>query len=576
MILKSFQPYFISILFVLLLHSCEKKQTTISKKNNSWKRSKVERKLIDSLSDIGDSYVKKTDLDSAYYFYYRSKIEATLKKDTSRIIYANINLVTLHLKQTDYYEAENTLVQTIPLLKSKPDHYYNFSLYNTLGCIYMSSSNFKSALDNFNKARLCKNINLYDKNMLQLNIAWTYMLFNKHNEAICILEKLILQKSIKKDPFYAMIIDNLGYSYFKIGVPKALYYLKKSYKLRSNVKHNELIGSYLHLGEYYQNINQKKSNEFALLGYKISSKIKSVDDRILFLKLLIKNSSSLDSKKYALKYLQLNDSITIVRQNAKNQFAKIKYDFKEFKKENEVLKAQKALQLEQEKNKNIIICFSAFIAITTIVSLLFFFIKKNKKVKIRASYETETRIAKKLHDELANDVYHTMAFSETQDLSNEQNKEAMLSNLEAIYNRIRNISKENSSIDTNEKYLNNLKEMISGFSTNSINIIIQGIEIIKWESIEKHKKIAIYRVLQELLVNMKKHSQCTIAIITFKKMKNGILITYSDNGIGTNLDNYKSKNGLQNVENRIYTVNGNIVFDSKINKGFKANFSVPI
>jgi hypothetical protein len=40
-----------------------------------------------------------------------------------------------------------------------------------------------------------------------------------------------------------------------------------------------------------------------------------------------------------LQYLHINDSIKKVRQQAKNQFAKIKYDFKE-KDENIELKAQ--------------------------------------------------------------------------------------------------------------------------------------------------------------------------------------------------------------------------------------------
>ena len=50
---------------------------------------------------------------------------------------------------------------------------------------------------------------------------------------------------------------------------------------------------------------------------------------------------------------------------------------------------------------------------------LYYYLKnRNKKEKAEAVYQSETRISKKLHDELANDVYQTMAFVETQDLQN--------------------------------------------------------------------------------------------------------------------------------------------------------------
>jgi signal transduction histidine kinase len=102
------------------------------------------------------------------------------------------------------------------------------------------------------------------------------------------------------------------------------------------------------------------------------------------------------------------------------------------------------------------------------------------------------------------------------------------------------------------------------------------LEIVNWDALETNKKIIIYRVLQELLVNMKKHSQCSLAVITFKKNENKLQIDYSDNGIGAAFDKINSKNGLQNVENRILAIKGSITFDTKPEKGFKTSFKIPI
>jgi signal transduction histidine kinase len=195
---------------------------------------------------------------------------------------------------------------------------------------------------------------------------------------------------------------------------------------------------------------------------------------------------------------------------------------------------------------------------------------------VKISYTTEIRISKKLHDELANDVYQTMAFAETQDLSTAQNKEILLTSLDTIYSRTRNISRENSTIEAGALFETSLKEMMSGFHTNEINILTNGMDTIQWNAINSTKKITLYRVLQELLVNMKKHSQCSLVVLTFKKNENKLQVDYTDNGIGATLEELTSKNGLQNVENRIHAIKGTLNFDSKSNKGFRVRFIFPI
>ncbi len=177
---------------------------------------------------------------------------------------------------------------------------------------------------------------------------------------------------------------------------------------------------------------------------------------------------------------------------------------------------------------------------------------------------------------MANDVYHTMAFAETQDLSSNSNKEKLLNNLDTIYTRTRNISKENSAIDTENLFVPNLKEMMLGFNTEKVNVLTNGIDNINWKKIATFKKTTTYRVLQELLVNMKKHSNCSLVVLSFKENENQLEINYTDNGIGVTDEQLISKNGLHNVENRIHAINGNITFDNKSNNGFKVNISFPI
>jgi hypothetical protein len=294
------------------------------------------------------------------------------------------------------------------------------------------------------------------------------------------------------------------------------------------------------------------------------------------LELLIRNSTRNEAKEYSLQYLHINDSIKKVRQQAKNQFAKIKYDFKKEKDENIELKAQKLIQLQEQKNKNLLLYFITTIAFGVALFIYYFLSVKNKREKIKTSYDTEVRIAKKLHDELANDVYQTMAFVETQDLSSSHNKETLLDNLDTIYSRTRNISKENSTIAMGPDFLPNLKEMISGFNTNSVNILIYEVDTINWLAMADIKKITVYRILQELLINMKKHSKSSLVVLSFKTYETNLYVKYTDNGIGAAIEKLNSKNGLQNVENRILAIKGTITFDTKSGKGFKSSIIFPI
>ncbi|MDQ6472344.1 hypothetical protein RB619_16980 [Flavobacterium sp. LHD-80] len=294
---------------------------------------------------------------------------------------------------------------------------------------------------------------------------------------------------------------------------------------------------------------------------------------------LIEADNPENSKKHWKNYIKKADSLTISRKRAKNQFADVIYSSKKDREENLELKTQKAekeLQLERQKNRNIILYISILFILSALLFLFFRLARKGKKEKNEAIYKSETRISKKLDAELANDLYQTLTLVKNGDLEQNENKEQLLNNLENIYSKTRNISKENSFILTDENYISELKEMISGYKTDKVNILMQGFDAVRWNEIDKNKKIILYRVLQEVFLNMKKHSEATLVSTIFKINKKNIIVTYADNGIGTRNHNFILKNGLQNVESRIKTINGTITFDKNSDNGFKLSFTFPI
>ncbi|HEY6143993.1 MAG TPA: ATP-binding protein [Flavobacterium sp.] len=569
---KSYFLVFILLAIFIALQSCEKKsEKKLNKKSNLTE--------INRLIEKGEIAFQNGKYDSSYYFFNKAKSLCDVKKDTAKIIYSILNLAAIEQRHADYTSSEITLLKALPFLKNNPKPNHHWGVYTTLGHNYLQTFDYKLALY-YDLLALNLKTDQSRKISIKNNIALVYMELHDYQKALKILLPLISQKKkINDSETYAIILDNLGYSYYKTGNPKGIDYMNQSLRIREQNKYEwGIVGSSIHLSEYYEKRNPNLALAYALRAYEKATIINNTDDRLESLKFVIKNSIGNQSKIYSEKYIFINDSIRKVRQKAKNQFAKTKYDSKQDKVENQRLKNQKAetaLELEKQKNRNLILSFLIIISGLSIVFIYSFLKAVNKKEKIKASYETETRIAKKLHDELANDVYHAMAFTETQDLSSNQNKEILLTNLDNIYTRTRNISKENSYINTGTRYVEGLKEMMSGFNTLTATILVNGMDSIDWKDLEGNKKIIIYRVIQELLVNMKKHSQCSLAIITFKKNENKLQIDYHDNGIGATFDKINSKNGLQNVENRILSLNGTITFDTKSNRGFQTSFTIP-
>ncbi|MDI1315783.1 tetratricopeptide repeat-containing sensor histidine kinase [Flavobacterium sp.] len=462
---------------------------------------------------------------------------------------------------SDFSGSESTATEAY---KNAEGPLYLPYIYNALALVYKEQYNYDEALKYYNKS-YNKSLSNSEKCTIRNNIAVVYLAKKEFNTAIKILYKNIENDSLKKDKtIYAKSLDNLGYALLKTKNSKGFDCLKQSERLRDSLNNDfEKIPSYIHLSEFYQENNQKLAFDFAQKAYQAATRINSPDDRIEALKFCIINAEPINIKALAVHQMQLSDSINRVRSSAKNQFAKIKYDSSKAIKEKE--------NTEKEKQQ---VSF-LFIGIILILLLIIFLVRFFNRRKFKNSvYTTETRIAKKIHDELANDVFKAMNYAENQDLQNPDKKEILLQNLDDLYTRTRNISQTNSEIETGEEYKDFLIQLLNSFSNENVNVIINNSSSIDWLKLKKEIKIAVYRVLQELMVNMKKHSESSVVIISFEHDTKSIQIKYSDNGKGiVQLENHKK--GLHNAENRIHAIKGTITFETESGKGFKTKIIIP-
>jgi signal transduction histidine kinase/tetratricopeptide (TPR) repeat protein len=562
-------PFFCFIILLILLSCKEATTSSLHKKTVSEEGYNLREKGISNLEN--------KNFNSAFYYFNKSKIAFEFTKDSTNITYNLTQMATIQQINGDYYGSKETLTEALPYIKKKD--IYSAAINNLFGIADKELSLYNDAIFYY-KESLKDCTDEASKQYPLNNIAVVFIEQKKYNEAIKILESIVTKKLAEENSsIKAKILDNLGYAYFKKGLhEKGLSLMYEGYQIRKQIDDfHGSIESNLHLAEYYLKTDSKKSNQYSQSAYEIATKFNSVDERLKALSFLISNDSGNKNVQYAQKYVTINDSIIKVRNNFKNKFARIKYDSKKEKDENQKLRLQKAeneLSLQEAKYQRIFLIIGVASLLLLLLYLRKFYQNRNRIEKIKTAYDTETRIAKDIHDELANDVFHAITYTQTQSLTKEEVKENLLQKLNHIYTRVRGISRENNSIDTGINYAANLKEMVSTYNSNETNVSITNIDKVNWESIDEIKKVTIQRVLQELMVNMKKHSNAHVVVLKFESTANTIIINYSDNGKGCKIDQIV-KNGLQSMENRILSIKGTITFDSEPEKSFKVKITLP-
>lgn len=538
---------FLFLLFALLLGSCTYKYDSDSTK-------------FLALKTKGDTALnEKVQLDSAYHYYNLARESLKESKDENHT-YILLQMATIQQHIGDFFGSEETVTEA---LSHSKDTIYKPYLYNMLAVAYDKQKKFDDALAYYEKAQATFRDDTA-KAIAQNNIALIYREKKQYHEAIVRLQPLLHNRYLKpKKEEIARVMDNLGYAQFKSGNASGYANLTRALQLRDSLK--DILGSMasnLHMAEYFKDSDKAKSHGFAIKALQLSKHVNSPDDKLVSLKWLIESSEDADIKNYASNYIRISDSLNVARNSAKNQFAKTKFDSTTALKNLEIEKTRKALY------------FFLFVVAVGSSALVILSIRNSNKNKLKTiSYKTETRIAKTIHDELANDVFQVMSFAETQDLQDSAKKEALLESLDNIYTRTRNISQQNSEIPTGNDFATALTDLLNSFNSDKVNVMLNN-KGIDWDTVKKESKITLYRVLQELMVNMKKHSQGSVAIIGLQDLSKNIEVKYSDNGQGANLTSV-SKKGLQNVENRIKEIKGTVIFEQESSKGFRVTITVP-
>ncbi|KGO82659.1 sensor histidine kinase [Flavobacterium beibuense] len=256
--------------------------------------------------------------------------------------------------------------------------------------------------------------------------------------------------------------------------------------------------------------------------------------------------------------------------------------------------------MEREEIQLLIISFSIvlFTLLLTLFILFYFFQKKKSKFliekmtaelvfqseltksKIEIKEQTLTTVSKELHDNICQIL--SVALMQVNIILSDESKytKANMLNLKDLINKslgeIRMLSKlMNGDIVLESSFIEALNEdleRIKQLKTIKCSLNITG----KVHDIDKEHETIIYRILQESISNILRHSHSETIDINIAFTDTNCNIIIRDTGKGFTLQNISKGNGFTNMETRAQLIGATFKIDSELEKGSQVTINYPI
>ncbi len=514
-------------------------------------------------------------IDSAIISYNKSISLYKELKDSVNVARKLLNLANIYKSLGNYPEASNSVLEAFNYSTDSLNDKFLVGLYNVIGDIKNSQKLYKES-NYWYKKGLGKVKDTKALTSLKINFGLNYAEQGKVDSANLQWEqaKQLAQENEDTLRLFRILNNQAFYQWKKNPAYNPEAELLDIEQKRKNWKDFKgLQASYGFLSEYYSTLgNEQKAYNYGKKLFETTQNLKDLKGQTEALEILINNSSPVDSKTYSKLYIKLKDSLEKQSLIAKNRYELIRYDTENARNETANLRVKNA----ERKQTNQVYFFAIITLSLFFVFLIFYFIQKQKISKITHQKKLHQEIRKlehenalKVHDELANGAHQILTLLHK---NGAVDNKLVLEHAQNLYNKSRDLSYEMQPIDTEADFGQQMVNLANNYA-EKVQVILKGWDNPELQSLNEAVKTQIYRVLQEILVNMKKHSGASNVIFTIKKENNNWQILYKDNGKGLNEKSKFYGNGLSNVENRMDSIGGSITFNS--DNGLKITLNIP-
>lgn len=310
----------------------------------------------------------------------------------------------------------------------------------------------------------------------------------------------------------------------------------------------------------------------------------------LYADILAEENQYMDAYRFRIKYENWKDSVSLESQ--KLQVKELEKKYKAEEKENEILRlTQENLIKERDllkKSKTLRI----FLIVTIIALLLFsagFFVFKFRsslanqreifKTMVQTEIKEQHRIARDLHDSIGSMLATLKGQLSMIKPDKPQNKEAWNKSLDIL----------DKTIAETRRISHNMmpQELVKFGLVSAIQTLLDDIEAyqnissklvcnINEEDIDMSLKLHLYRIIQELLQNVIKHSKSDILNIRISESNDVISVVVVDKGTGFRKTPEKNGYGLKNIQSRLDFLKGKWSIKSESKKGTTVSLKIPL
>jgi two-component system, NarL family, sensor kinase len=527
-------------------------------------------------------------------------------KDTSPVVkwYNASNLGNLNRRKANYPEALKFYLQAAKIAGDAKNDRLLANSYNNMGIVYLTTNDLDRA-EEFHAKSLVIRKAMNDTTGLYFSYDNLGIVNRERKNYDKALEYYFKAKemaeAMKDSASISFMYNDIGAAYsFKKQTAKAEKYLKASISIRErNNELHELAYTYNYLGENYERkgdlINAEASIKKAMsIAAAIKNNKQLMEAHESLADFFSRNKKYDSAYVYEHQFKLLKDSI--IKKDQEEIIAELTTKYETEK--------QKARIKEQQLEINKKNYWIAGIAVASMLLLLLgYSLYKRRKLKQEARLQQEIilqqdmatraviaaeenerkRIASDLHDGVGQMMsaakMNLSAFESEINFATPERKiafEKIIQLVDEGCKEVRNVSHQMMPNALLKQGLASaIKEFIDKIDNSIIKVTLhtEGLN----ERMNSNTETVLYRVIQECVNNVIKHSYANTLDIALIKDKDGIAVTIEDNGRGFDSNNKMNFEGigLKNIISRIGYLKGNIEFDAAPGKGTLVAIHIP-
>ncbi|MDC6405553.1 MULTISPECIES: tetratricopeptide repeat-containing sensor histidine kinase [Maribacter] len=567
--------------------------------------------LAYSFWDLGYFYNRISVKDSSYYSYYEAqKIFEQLGESflSARMLY---NMAKQQQEVRDYIGSEANTIAAIERLKPLNKYKELYNCYNTLAVNSQDLGEYAQAIEYYDQALYYLKNTEYKELDIKQNVNNRGMLYSdlgNYKKALENFEENLKGPSLANSniELYSKTLVNIALTKLNLNETSGVFNLiKESIKINDSLKDiRGLASSYFAKSKFhlYDNdtLNAINSAEKAI---ELASESLSYE-RLLETYAFLAEIDNKNASKYAQKYIALNDSIVMEERQARNKFARIRFETDEFIAQNEQLEEETAILARQKQIWSgvalgfFLLGISVYIIINQRAKnqkLLFaqqqqannqeiFNLMLTQKQKVDEVKRLEQkRISEELHDGVLGKMLGARMV--LTGLNKRTGPEAIEARLEAI-NALKNVEQEVRSISHElshsayqkiNNFINSIEDLLGTVKESSqIITIFNYDEDEDYDALKGEIKINLYRMIQEGLQNAIKHSDGKTFFVKFERNGDILNVEMGDDGKGFDLEKEKRGIGMRNISSRVEKLNGTWKVISEPMKGTTITLEIPL